>query len=294
MLNSKQCQAFLAVIETGSFDQAGQLLCLTPSAISLRVQALEKTLGQLLLIRGRPCTLTQAGQDVLQYLQHSRLLEQNLLHHLTGQTTPDEFFKVHLAVNADSLSIWLLPALQNILVCQSIVTAIKIDDQSLTHTLLETGQVNVCISIEPEAMRGCHSIKLGKMRYRMMASRQFQQKWFKHGITREALRKAPAVLFNEKDYMHFEVLLTHYGLAKGTFPYHTIPSVSAFFDALQLGLGYGMIPDLQLATHYDLIEVMPNVAMDITLYWHHWKQQSKPLQALTQHIVTEARKILIQ
>lgn len=41
MLDSKQCEAFLAVAEVGSFDAAGEHLCITPSAVSLRVQALE-------------------------------------------------------------------------------------------------------------------------------------------------------------------------------------------------------------------------------------------------------------
>ncbi len=58
MLDSKQCEAFLAVAEVGSFDAAGEHLCITPSAVSLRVQALEKYLGQILIIRGRPCVLT--------------------------------------------------------------------------------------------------------------------------------------------------------------------------------------------------------------------------------------------
>ncbi|MRA44412.1 LysR family transcriptional regulator, partial [Acinetobacter pittii] len=71
MLDSKQCEAFLAVAELGSFDAAGEHLYITPSAVSLRVQALEKYLGQILIIRGRPCVLTQAGQTLLQHLRHT-------------------------------------------------------------------------------------------------------------------------------------------------------------------------------------------------------------------------------
>ena len=48
MLDSKQCEAFLAVAELGSFDAAGEHLYITPSAVSLRVQALEKYLGQII------------------------------------------------------------------------------------------------------------------------------------------------------------------------------------------------------------------------------------------------------
>jgi LysR family transcriptional regulator (chromosome initiation inhibitor) len=294
MLDSKQCQAFLAVVESGSFEQAAQLLHLTPSALTLRVQALEKSLGQLLLIRARPCLPTQAGRSLTQYLQHVRLLEQTLLHNLTGQSDQD-FFKVHLAVNADSLSIWLLPVLREVLLKEQIVAAIKIDDQSLTHTLLESGQVNACISMEPQAMPGCLAIELGTMRYRMLATKAFAQKWFKQGLTRQALAHAPAVLFNDKDYMHFEVLVRHFGLPKGSFPYHSVPSVSAFFEAIRLDLGYGMLPDLLLDNYAEpaqIIELLPEVAMDVTLYWHHWKQQSKPMQALTTHLVKQARNRL--
>ena len=45
MLNHKQCDAFLAVAETGSFDLAAERLCITASAVTLRVQSLEKSWG---------------------------------------------------------------------------------------------------------------------------------------------------------------------------------------------------------------------------------------------------------
>lgn len=67
MLNSKQCEAFLAVAETGSFELAAERLYVTASAITLRVQNLEKDLGQMLILRERPCRTTQAGQALLHY-----------------------------------------------------------------------------------------------------------------------------------------------------------------------------------------------------------------------------------
>ncbi len=45
MLNHKQCDAFLAVAETGSFDLAAEQLCITASAVTLRVQSLRKKFG---------------------------------------------------------------------------------------------------------------------------------------------------------------------------------------------------------------------------------------------------------
>ncbi|WP_347018707.1 LysR family transcriptional regulator ArgP [Acinetobacter calcoaceticus] len=295
MLDSKQCEAFLAVAEIGSFDAAGEHLYITPSAVSLRVQALEKYLGQILIIRGRPCVLTQAGQTLLQHLRHARLMEQNLLQGLMGKSSESEFYKIALASNADSLATWLLPSIQQTLFKEKIVLELKIDDQSHTHTLLETGQVSACISAEGQVMSGCLAQPLGKMRYKMLASAEFAADWFKHGVNRETLRNAPAVIFNHKDLMHSEVLLKYYGLPLQSYPYSFIPATDAFVKAIQLGLGYGMVPELQvqsLLINGTLVDVIPEAELDIPLYWHHWKRQSKQLDALTETIVQSAKHIL--
>ena len=139
MLNHKHCAAFFAVAETGSFDLAAVQLCITASAVTLRVQNLEKQLGHLLIVRERPCRITQAGQSLLHYLQHSRLLEQNLLQNLTGKTAESSFYQINIAANADTLATWLLPLFKNILIEQKIVVHFQVDDQSQTHHVLEAG-----------------------------------------------------------------------------------------------------------------------------------------------------------
>lgn len=47
MLNAKQCDAFYAVAKTGSFDLAAEQLNITASAVTLRVQSLEKKIGTI-------------------------------------------------------------------------------------------------------------------------------------------------------------------------------------------------------------------------------------------------------
>ncbi len=288
MLDSKQCQAFLAVIESGSFDAAGHALCLTPSAVSLRVQALEKSLGKLLLVRTRPCVPTQAGWEVAKYLQHSRLLEENLLQNLSGKDTAD-FTKVAIAVNADTLSTWLLPSLQASCQQQRLVLDIHMDDQRHTHTLLETGLVNACVASESVAMSGCKAVLIGHARYHMVATQAFCDQWFAQGVNRQSMKVAPAIIFNHKDAMHEEVMLANFGLLKGQYPYHFIPSSDAFLQAVLLGLGYGMVPDYQLNAlggNNILQGIYPKAMVDVPLYWHHWIQQSSAMQVLTQNILS--------
>ena len=60
-LDPKQTEAFRAVINSGSFEQAALRLHLTPPAISQRVRALESALGNALVVR----SLTQSRDDLM-------------------------------------------------------------------------------------------------------------------------------------------------------------------------------------------------------------------------------------
>ena len=291
MLNHKQCDAFLAVAETGSFDLAAEQLCITASAVTLRIQSLEKSLGHLLIVRERPCRPTQAGQSLLHYLQHSRLLEQSFIQNLTGHMNTSAFYQINIAANADTLATWLLPLFKNILIEQKIVVHFKVDDQSQTHHLLEAGLVSACLTTEPNAMKGCVAHYLGRMHYRFVATPQYIAQWFPHGVNRDALRHAPALIFNEKDHMHTEYIQQKFGLNPTQYPHHFIPSSSAFVDAVLMGLGYTWLPNYQLHPHLDngkLVEISNELTIDLPLYWHHWKQQSVQLNLLTDLLIEQA------
>ena len=293
MLNHKQCDAFLAVAEAGSFDLAAESLCITASAVTLRIQSLEKTLGQVLILRERPCRTTQAGLSLLHYLQHSRLLEQNFIQTLTGQT--DSFHQVNIAANADSLATWLLPLLRPALIEHKITVHFHVDDQSKTHHLLEAGLVNACVTQESQAMKGCIAEHLGSMNYRFVAAPEFAQQWFAKGVSRDALRQAPALIFNEKDQMHTTTIQQRFGLNPSQYPHYFIPSSSAFFDAVTMGLGYGWLPDYQAGPYlkeHKLVEVAPELRIELPLFWHHWKQQPEMLEQLSGLLLAEAGLIM--
>lgn len=294
MLQSKHSEAFLAVAETGSFEQAAQRLNITASAVTLRLQSLEKSLGHLLIVRERPCKPTQVGQSLLHYLQHSKLLEQNFLQNLTGQTA-SSFYQVNIATNADSLATWLLPVLKSCLVENQIVGHFQVDDQSQTHHLLEAGLVNACVTTEAQAMKGCSAAYIGTMHYHFVATPAFCQQWFKNGVNCESIRLAPALIFNPKDGMHTDYIQKNFGLNIAQYPHHFIPSSHGFVDAIAMGLGYGWLPYYQAKdffTNGTLIEVSPALQIDLPLYWHHWKQQSKQLDQITQVLKTTAQSIL--
>ncbi|AVT11556.1 LysR family transcriptional regulator ArgP [Paracidovorax avenae] len=294
-LDSRQCEAFLAVAEAGSFEQAAGALHLTPSAVSLRVRALETRLGQPLLVRGRPCRATRAGRQLLQHLQRARAMERELLADLAGDGGDAAFSTVALAVNADSLATWLLPSLAPALQRERIALELMVDDQEHTHALLEAGLVHACVSVQPEAMRGCVAEPLGTMRYRLVASPAFAAQWFPRGITRSSARRAPIVVFNRKDALQAQVLRRAFGLQASACPSHYVPASEPFVAAVRCGLGYGMVPELQIpgaVERGELVDVLPDAAIDLALFWHGWRQQPPRLERLARSAMEAARRVL--
>lgn len=287
-LNHKDCEAFLAVAESGSFEQAGSKLNLTTAAISLRIQNLERSIGQTLIIRERPCRVTNSGKILVEHLLRQKRQEENILQLIQGKHDQNEFYRIHLATNADSLETWLLPLIASTLKQEKITLQLRIDDQSQTHQLMESGHVTACISSEPQAMKGCISTPLFAMKYLMVCTPEFKKKWFDTGLSRENFRSAPAVIFNDKDQLHTDIMLKLFGLPQTSYPYHYVPSSKSFAEAIELGLGYGLVPELQIRDQLaaeKLICLLPEATQNIDLYWHHWKQQSSQLEKLT-HVLT--------
>lgn len=294
LLDARKGEALLAVLDSGSFEGAALKLHLTPSAVSQRLSALEGLLGTPLVIRSRPCRATRAGQRVVQYLRRSQMLESEFVAELAAEESG--LLTVPIAVNNDTLATWLLPALAGFLITEHLLLDITVDDQDHTYTLLEKGVALAGVSSEPLAMRGCVAQPLGIMRYRLLASPAFVQRWLPQGLTRDAARAAPLITFDRKDALQSSFLQERLGLPLGSYASHYIPASESFTTAIRLGLGYGMVPEQQYGEEIargELIDLAPSHPTDVALYWHRWKVQSLKLERLSEEVMRAARGVLL-
>lgn len=289
----KQMAAIRAVIETGSFEAAAARLHVTASAVSQRVRALETRLGGPLVVRTRPCRPTPLGMRVMQHLRRAALLEADFASDLAG--AHEVLLKVAIAVNADTLATWFMPALAPLLARDDVVLDVSVDDQDHTYALLASGQAICCITTQPKPMRGCVAEPLGAMRYRLVASPAFAARWFPQGLKRDAARQAPVLASTRKDALQSRFLQSRFGLPPDAYPCHYVPVPTPRYDAIRAGLGYGMVPELHAREHLAsgaLIDLAPNGAVAVDLYWHAWKVQSPRLDLLTAEIAKLARTAL--
>ena len=292
-IDPRRSEAFLAAVDSGSLEQAAARLNVTPSAISQRIAALEQDLGVPLLVRARPCRPTAPGMRLLQFLRRRALLEDEFFAEQQDDPGP---VRVALAVNNDSLATWLLPVLAPVLVEEGLLVEFVLDGQGHTFALLEQGRALACVSGEAEPMRGCTVAPLGLMRYRMVAAPAFAARWFPGGMTREAARHAPVMVFDRKDMLQTAFLLRHFGLPEGAYPFHYVPSSDPYVQAIRIGLGYGLLPLEQCAAMLAagaLVDLAPGLHVDVPLHWHAWRIQPPRLERMGAALVKGARAVLL-
>ena len=288
-----QLEAVAQIIDAQSFEKAAERLCITQSAISQRLRQLETQLGQRLIIRSSPPTLTDAGVKILKYYRQVSHLQEDLLSNLAGNGD-DGVASVAIGSNADSLATWLLDALTPLLNNRNTFVEIHIDDQDRTHDLLRDGTVVGCISASAAPIQGCNCIPLGVMTYRCLASPDYKKRYFPAGINRESMLEAPCVEFNNKDDLQREYLSRYFD---GGYPQmrHRVPSTESFLEFIARGFGWGMVPDVQSQQWLKegkVIELVEGNTLDIPLYWHIWNLRTALSRTLTDALRTEAAKVL--
>ncbi len=169
-IDGQQLAAFAAVIELGSFDAAAERLHVTPSAVSQRIKALEQRVGQVLVVREKPCTATAAGVPLLRLAAQTALLEAEALAEMGGGE--GRAARIALAVNADSMATWFTRVLNAL---DGVLFDIRIEDQDHSARLLREGVVMGAVTTERTPVGGCRVRPLGVMRYIPVASKVLHQ-----------------------------------------------------------------------------------------------------------------------
>ncbi|WP_028865449.1 LysR family transcriptional regulator ArgP [Psychromonas aquimarina] len=290
----KLLAALNAVIEQQSFELAAEKLCISQPAVSLRLKSLEEKLGQPVVIRGQPLTVTPAGEKLLSHYKMVQQLESDLLPSLSSDT-PSKPIKISLAVNADSIATWFIDAMSPILKNNLVEMNLLIASGEHTLDKLRSGQAIGGVTNVEQPLPGYRSFKLGKMNYILVASREFKNRYFSMGVNKASLKMAPGITYDQKDNMHLHFIGKHFKLDSSEYYCHRVSSSEAFVDLAKRGLAYCLIPQLQIENELangDLINICPQQQLIETLYWHSWVLVKGINKQISQEIVRYARQVL--
>jgi LysR family transcriptional regulator, chromosome initiation inhibitor len=286
-LNPGQLEALVAIADHGSFDAAARWLHITPSAVSQRIRALEGATGQVLISRGTPCRPTPHGEWLVRLGRQTRLLYDEASQALTEASAVE----LPVAVNADSLTVWFHQVLAEVARWDGIALRLHVEDETHSAELLRSGEVLAAVTGDPAPVQGCSARPLGALRYLPAAAPWFADRWRRGGSPDWAAM--PTVIFGPKDDLQYRMLRRH-GVGGPPPVVHQVPATADFYQAVRVGLGWGMLPrtqaDADLAAGH-LALLSPDV-IDVPLYWQRWRLDSPRLTALTNAVQTAAERHL--
>ncbi len=293
-------ECLAAIVEEGGFERAAVRLSITQSAVSQRLRTLEIQVGTVLIVRSRPLKPTSAGRLLLKHAMQMRLLRADLERDLkdlapsasSGAGGDEE--RVSIAINADSIATWALPALSG-LARQGLMMEIITDDQDFTHDWLREGQVLGCVTTLKQALRSCKVVPLGAMNYVAVAQPEYAATHFPDGLTPHNFRSVPFIAFNRKDDMQAEFIARACALKRVGLNQLHVPSSEGQVRAVLAGWGASVVPELLVREHLQsqrLVNIAPGHVLPIELYWHCWNLESAVLDALTQALMLAAGQTL--
>jgi LysR family transcriptional regulator, chromosome initiation inhibitor len=289
-LDLGQLRALDATVRAGTLEAAARALHITPSAISQRLRALEVAAGRILLVRTKPVQVTESGQAVLRLARQVDLLTADVARELGGNAAPERMPTLPIAINADSMATWVLPALAPL--AADVCFDLYREDQEHTSALLRAGTVMAAVTADAEPVPGCTSTRLGGMRYRPIATPGFVRRWFPDGPVPEALARAPVVVFDRKDDLQHRYLHAQAGRDVAP-PVHYVPASADYVAAVTLDLGWGMVPDLQArGLTAELVALDRSAAVDVVLYWQQWRLRSAALDRVRAAVIEAAGREL--
>lgn len=290
MLDYPLVRALAAVIREGSFEKAARSLHLSTSAISQRVKLLEQRLGQVLVVRDSPCRATPAGLQLCRHAEQVALLERELLASLPPLAAEGGLRSLRLAVNADSLSTWFMPAAE-VLSGQRWLLDLSLEDQDHTAERLREGDVLAAVTALADPLPGCRSLPLGCMDYLAVATPAFIHRHFPDGLRAEALSRAPCLSYNRRDQLQTR-WVTQVLAAAPPLPSHWLPSNDVYLAACRAGMGWGMCPRslVQDEVAQGRLQVLDAAPLAVPLFWQATAQSWPLLEPVTQAVLDAARR----
>ena len=294
MLDHREIETLIAIVDGQSFDNAARHLHISPGAVSQRIKSLENRIGHSVLVRSNPPQTTEVGKQILSYARRMFLLQNELNLALKHDTT-NTSLSLAIAVNHDSLSCWFMDVVDHFSDRPNLSFDIRTSNTVSTQELLKSGEVVAAITSKANHIGGCKTRYLGQLEYLPVCSPPFSKRYFSDGISKEQLNLAPVAIFDRDDDL-VDKYLSHYGVERKQQRTHYFPSSHVLLDAVRRGIAWTMLPKLlvdELLDTAELVTMAPQ-PMLVDLHWNTWEQSSAIISIIERRVLQVANRKLLQ
>ena len=291
-MNPVHLETLLAIVDEGSFEYAATVLGITPSAVSQRIKSLEASTGRVLLRRANPVTATDAGEILVQSARRMALVQAETDARL-GQRL--QRVPLSVAVNNDTLATWFKAVMAEMAQYGEAALRLRVEDETRTLAMLRRGDVLGAITHEQAPVSGCVSEYLGTMRYVAVSTPDIKTRFNTElGL---AWRQMPLVIYGPQDAILDRAMRdrdVELHVIRGRVS--QIPTSEAYLKAVRIGLGWGVLAEIQVQQYLDSGELvaLDGEDIEVDLYWQRWRLESEVLEKLTSSVISAARAALPQ
>jgi DNA-binding transcriptional LysR family regulator len=283
-MNLRFVETFVWLARLRSVTRTAEKLCLTQSAVSSRIAALEDDLGTALVDRrDRGFRLTHAGERFLQFAEQFIELEQRMQQEFDNPAQAP--LLVRIGGIETVLHTWLIPLVERL---QALHPSIEFElTAEMTQVLNEQarrGALDLVFTAAPISA-GLDCVALPPMEMCLVGPRKAR----KHKLTMKDIESIGLMTFQRGSQPHVALVeaLAKAGLKDKRV--HAISSISALVKMVESGFGWATFPRAaaeQLALRHEIAIWSSDLALSpLPLYASSWPYpESSPMR----HIIAQA------
>lgn len=274
-LLSPPLEAFWAVVQKGTVQDASYILGITQTGVTQRIRSLEKQLKTTLFIRSRKgMKLTNEGEALLQFVKGSLEIEGMTLSKIQ-KAAQDSIVEVSISGPSSILRSRVIPNLTPLnKVFPLLRFRFDLSDVSSNVEKLKSGSCTFAILEHHQVTREMDSKILKAERYCLYGPASWKRR-----LLSEIIKNETIVDFDSEDEMTY-LLLEKYRL-KNTAKKerHYANNTDALTSMIASGLGYSVLSEEYASSHVkkgDIVKLLPDGFYDFKLALAWYPRPEKP------------------
>lgn len=266
-LLSPPLEAFWAVVQKGTVQEASHILGITQTGVTQRIRSLEKQLHTTLFIRSRKgMKLTTEGESLLQYVRMS-LENEGMALSKIQKAAFEHTIEIGISGPSSILRSRVIP---NLLSQKDKIPKVRFRfDLSDTHQnqeKLKTGRCDIAVLEHHEVTKEMDSRILKPERYKLYVPKAWKRRKLSDIIEGEAI-----IDFDPSDRMTFNYLEKYRIKAKAQSDRHFANNTDALMSMIEQGLGYSVLSEEFAKKNGEIFDISPDQFYDykIALAWYY-------------------------
>lgn len=280
-LLSPTLEAFWAVVQKGTVQEASHILGITQTGVTQRIRSLEKQLETTLFIRSRRgMKLTTEGESLLQYVKIS-LENEGMTLSKIQKASFEHIIEIGISGPSSILRSRVIPYL---LSQKSKYPKVRfrfdLSDKSESQEKLKTGLCDLAVLEHHEVTKEMDSRILRAERYKLYVPKAWKKRKLLDIVENEAI-----IDFDPSDRMTFQYLEKYRLKNKAQPNRHYANNTDALLSMIELGAGYSVVSEdfaKEAIKKGGIFDISPDQYFDykIALAWYYRSEMPEYFKAI--------------